>query len=312
MRELRRWYYENKDKIWVIILVSAFVIFFIRILNSYYENREITLQDTNTISIKQEINNEITGQLDSTTSIISGGSKTDETLKKHTEIIDEFINYCNEGKIEEAYNLLTDECKEEDFPTVEVFKNRYYNNIFNSPKTYSIQNWSGNTYKVKIKDNALATGKVSSDETYIQDYMTISTNTGDGKLNINKYIGRTTKNKITTTDELEITYIKKETYMDYEEYTIQFKNLTNKEIILDNGDSAKTIYLEDENGVKQYANTGEINYENLILKPGARKEFTFKFSNNYSSTRVMKNLIFEKSIVKDEIDNEIIKIFIKL
>ena len=208
---------------------------------------------------------------------------------------------CIEGKVEEAYELLTDECKEKNFLTLEKFQTNYYQKNFNSPKTYSVQNWNGNTYKVMIIDDALVTGKVSS-ETYIQDYITISDSNNE-KININGYIGRKTKDKITTTNELEITYIKKETYMEYEEYTIKVKNLTNKEIILDQEKSTKNIYLLDNNNVKQYANTGEINYSNLLLVPGATKEYTFKFSNSYSKTRVMEFLIFENVITNDNSDD---------
>lgn len=312
MRDLRRWYYENRDKIWMVILISAFVIFFIKILNNYYQNKELTPSNINTISTKQEINNEITGQLDSTSSIIGGGSKEGETLKKHTKIIDAFINNCNNGRIQEAYDILTDECKETVFPTVEVFKNKYYNNVFTSPKTYSLQNWTGNTYKIMIIDDALATGKVSSNGTHLQDYMTINSYAENGKLNINNYVGRTTKNKVTKTKELEITFIKKETFMDYEEYMIKVNNLTDRQLVLDNGESTKTIYLQDENSIKQYANTGEINYSSLILRPGESKEYTFKFSNSYSKTRVMEYLVFEKVIIDDDTNIEPVKVMIRL
>lgn len=309
MRNFRRWYYENRDKIWIGILISVFVIFLIRVLNSYYANKQRTpSNNVNTISTKQEINNNITGQLDSTESIIGGGTKSGNVLKKHTQIIDEFINNCNNGKIEDAYDLLTDECKENLFPTLDVFKNKYYKNVFSTPKTYSVQNWTGNTYKVMIIDDALATGKVSSDNTHFQEYITIASK----KLNINSYIGRTTKNKVTTTEELEITFIKKETYMDYEEYTIKITNLTGKEIIMDNGKSTKTIYLLDENQIKQYCNTGEINYDGLTLKPGVTKAHTFKFSNSYSTTRVMEYLVFEQIIVGEGTDSKVVKAMIKL
>ena len=97
--------------------------------------------------------------------------------------------------------------------------------------------------------------------------------------------------------------------MDYEEYTIRVKNLTTKEIILDSGESTKNIYLLDNNNVKQYVNTAEINYDNLLLKPGTIKEYTFRFSNSYSISRIMKTLNFENIIINE---NDITKIIIKL
>lgn len=304
MNMLIRWYYENRNKFWNTIIIVILILFFINILNNYYENKpKVSVANTNNTNVsgKETINNKIEGELESTTSLTTGESVNNKKLEKDIIIIDKFMTNCIEGKVEEAYELLTDECKEKNFVTLEKFQTNYYQKIFNNPKTYSVQNWSGNTYKVMIVDDALVTGKASS-ETYVQDYITIPDSNNE-KLNINGYIGRKTKDKITTTDELEITYIKKETYMDYEEYTIKVKNLTNKEIILDQGKSTKNIYLLDNNKVKQYANTGEINYSNLLLVPGATKEYTFEFSNSYSKTRVMEFLIFENIIINNNYDD---------
>lgn len=304
MNMLIRWYYENRNKFWNTIIIVILILFFINILNNYYENKpKVSIITNNTTNVlgKENINNRIEGELESSTSLTTGESVNKKKLEEDIIIIDKFMKSCIEGKVEEAYELLTDECKEKNFLTLEKFKTNYYQKNFNSPKTYSVQNWNGNTYKVMIIDDALVTGKVSS-ETYIQDYITISDSNNE-KLNINGYIGRKIKDKITTTNELEITYIKKETYMEYEEYTIKVKNLTNKEIILDQEKSTKNIYLLDNNNVKQYANTGEINYSNLLLVPGATKEYTFKFSNSYSTTRVMEFLIFENVITNDNSDD---------
>lgn len=313
MRMLSRWYYENRDKIWITVIVIGFILLFVNILNNYYENKAqlpITSNTTN-VSAKETINNEIEGELESSASLTTGEGVDGKKLSKHINVIDKFFTNCSNGKIDEAYALLTDECKETNFPTLDVFKTKYYEKVFSGPKTYSVQNWSGNTYKVMIIDDPLKTGKVTSSEAYLQDYMTIP-NSDIEKLNINRYIGRTTKEKITSTNELEITYIKKETYMDYEEYTISVKNLTNKDITLDKGTSTKNIYLLDDNNVKQYVNTGEINYNNLLLKPGATKEYTFRFSNAYSRTRIMELLIFEEVIISETENSETTRLVINL
>lgn len=309
MHMIRKWYYDNKEKILATIITIALILLFINIFNNYYESKQYETDDkTNTINVttKENINNEIDGELTGSASLTTGGSVSGEKLSKDITIIDKFISNCSEGKIEEAYELLTDECKETNFPTLEVFKTNYYKPIFNIPKIYTAQNWSGNTYKVIIKDDILQTGKVSDKDS--QDYMTIP-DASIGKININRYIGRTIKEKTTATDNLEFTYVKKETYMDYEEYTIRVKNLTTEEIILDSGESTKNIYLLDSNNVKQYANTAEINYENLVLIPGAIKEYIFRFSNSYSINRTMKTLNFENVIIND---NETTKVIVNL
>ena len=118
------------------------------------------------------------------------------------------------------------------------------------------------------------------------------------KLNINNYIGRTSINKNTTVNGITVNIESKETFMDYSEYTVRIQNITDKTILLDNGKRTDTIYLLDENNVEEYVNTGEIIYSNLKLIPRENKKYTFKFSNSYSNTRVMRYLVF-KNIIMD-------------
>lgn len=300
---LRRWYHENKGKIWITILVVLAIIFFVQIANNFYKN--INKDESTASSITQNtINNEISGKLEGTTSLISGSNSVNRNLEKHTLIIDTFIKYCNEGQVENAYKLLTDECKEEVFPSLDSFKNKYYNNVFKTYKTYSMQNWLGNTYKLKITEDALTTGKVSSNSSYLQEYVTVVEKDSEYKLNINNYIGRTSINKNTTVNGITVNIESKETFMDYSEYTVRIQNTTDKTILLDNGKRSDTIYLLDENNVEEYVNTGEIIYSNLKLLPRENKKYTFKFSNSYSNTRVMKHLVFKNVIMDYDEYNE--------
>ena len=86
--------------------------------------------------------------------------------------------------------------------------------------------------------------------------------------------------------------------MDYSEYSIKVQNATDKTILLDNGKTTDNIYLLDEKDVPEYANTGEIIYSSLKISPREIKRYTFKFSNSYSNTRVMKYLEF-KNVIMD-------------
>ncbi len=300
---LRRWYHENKGKIWIGILVMLAVVFFIQIVNNFNKNKKE--ESSNKSSITQNtINNEISGKLEGTTSLISGSNSVNRNLEKHTSTIDTFIKHCNAGQIEDAYKLLTDECKAEVFPSLESFKNKYYNNVFKTYKTYSIQNWLGNTYKLKLTEDALTTGKVSSNSSYLQEYVTVVEKDSEYKLNINNYIGRTSINKNTTVNGITVNIESKETFMDYSEYTVRIQNATDKTILLDNGKRTDNIYLLDENNVKEYANTGEIIYSDLKLLPREIKKYTFKFSNSYSNTREMRQLVFKNVIMNYDEYNE--------
>lgn len=300
---LKKWYYENKEKVWIAILVVLAIIFFVQIANNFYKNKKEDLSEKSSIT-QNTINNEISGKLEGTTSLISESNSVNRNLKEHTLIIDTFIKYCNEGQVESAYKLLTDECKEEIFPSLDSFKSKYYKNVFKTYKTYSIQNWIGNTYKLKLTEDALTTGKVSSNSSYLQEYVTVVEKDSEYKLNINNYIGRTNINKNTTVKGITINIESKETYMDYSEYTVRIQNTTDKTILLDNGKRTDNIYLLDENNVQEYVNTGEIIYGNLKLLPRESKKYSFKFSNSYSNTRVMRYLVFKNVIMDYDEYNE--------
>lgn len=309
MFRLVRWYNQNRGKFWLVILVVFAIIFFIQVANNFYKQQNTNKNvSSNKSTSKNEINDKISGTLEDTTSLVDGYGVSKKTLENATSIIDNFINYCNNGKVEEAYNLLTDECKEELFPSLESFKNKYYDNVFNTYKTYTVQNWIGSTYKVKLMEDALATGKIESNSSYLQEHITVIEKASEYKLNINNYVGRTEINKTKTINDITINIISKETYMDYSEYTMKIQNNTQNTILLDNGEETDTIYLLDENDVEEYANFGEILYSTLKLVPNEAKTYTFKFSNTYSNTRVMKYLVFKNVIMNyDEYEKTIDK-----
>jgi hypothetical protein len=151
---------------------------------------------------------------------------------------------------------------------------------------------------VKIYDDPLTTGKTASNSTTYQDYITIVTENSETKININNYVGKKNINKVTKSNSIEITVNYKKMYIEYEEYNITMKNLSDKTIALDNGMKTNTIYIQDENDIKSYASTGEIAYDNLKLKSNEIKSYTIKFSGGYSSTRKIKYLVF-KNVITD-------------
>ena len=61
----------------------------------------------------------------------------EKATKKEEEnilFISEFLNYCNDKKIQEAYNMLSEKCIKEKFQTIEIFKNEYVEKIFTYKK----------------------------------------------------------------------------------------------------------------------------------------------------------------------------------
>ena len=183
MHKFMRFVRQNKKKIIKVALIVAFLFGCLQLLNYVAKSNEnqIEIKSNN----KSDIKNETNGAIVSDKSALSGGSVSTTEIKKVSSKIEEFVGYCNEHDVEKAYDMLSDSCKEELYPSQEYFEENYYNQVFEKgKKTYSIENWTGNTYIVKFKGDLLATGKSSDGFTY-QDYITIDEK--EKKLNINKY-----------------------------------------------------------------------------------------------------------------------------
>ena len=59
---------------------------------------------------------------------------------ENKKLVEQFLEYCKNNKIEEAYNLISDECKKEKYKTLADFKTNYYNKIFNKKRSVEIKN----------------------------------------------------------------------------------------------------------------------------------------------------------------------------
>lgn len=299
LNRLIRFYNQNRKGIFKIIAVIAFFIILIQLLN-YIVKRQNEINADQSISgissSKADIITTNTISKASNTSAISGKEVDSSKLNENTKVIETFISYCNSGDVTNAYNMLTDDCKEEIYNSENYFKETYLKNNFSIPRSYSIQNWNNNTYLVEMTEDIMATGKVNNGSN-LQDYITIVRENEIEKLNINNYIGMTEINKSITNYNITVTITKRHTYMDYETYDVKVKNASGNTIMLDTKESTKTIYLEDEKGVKYGVYSNELLNTALIIDNNRSSSITIKFTNAYSSSRKMKSMVFSDVIL---------------
>lgn len=298
MYKLRRFWNQNKNQIIRIIAIIVFIFIIIQLMN-YFARKNNENKISNNKSNTIEINNEISKGLVSEKSAVTGNNVSKEQLKNATTVIDDFVSYCNQQDLENAYKLLTDECKEQMYTSLEAFKQAYYNDVFNGEKKIcTIENWFGNTYKVDITEDILATGNANNIYSK-QDYITVEKVNDEYKLNINNYIGYSQINKTTKKDNISMEVIGKNTYKEYEEYTIRVTNNTDSTIRLDNANNSKTLYLEDSKGVKYSYYNHELTEPILTVVAGQTKEVTIKFYSSYVSTKNIRCIVFSNIIVNN-------------
>lgn len=294
---LRRNIFTNRYKILAVIIAIILFLCVIQVLNNIFKTQ---IEEENKKVL--EASNVIQPSYTPEKTLISGDDVPKEEQKENSNIIDSFIKYCNEKEVENAYNLLTEECKEQIFnSSIENFKKNYIEEIFNEKKIYSMQSWitSANmyTYQVHISSDMLATGKVGDK---IEDYYTIVRKNNKYKLNINRYIGRININKKSTVKDVTITMLSKDIYKDYEVYNINAKNDSKNTILLDSKQNEKSAYISSEKGATYGSFMYEMDDNLLTITPHLERNISIRFNKIYAPNIHINKITFSDIVTNVE------------
>lgn len=287
MNRIISWYNQNRKIIWIVVLTIIAVIALIQSLNNYYKS--------NTKDESSSTNNSTTTYNTDNYSVVTQKKINDTTSEKSSDLIKDFFDYCNNGKIEDAYSLLSTDCKEELYPTVDDFKQKYYNTIFTEKRSYDTELWittsRRNTYRVEIMADLLATGQ--KEYMPIEDYYTITYEDGEYKLSISNYIGKENINVSKTQNNITVNIVSKKVYKDYEIFEVEVKNNTGSKLIFNTKENANSIYEQDGNELKYIAFLNEIPDSELEISNGFTKILELKFNRGYNPTISIKKVIFQ-------------------
>lgn len=286
MRKLLSYWNQNKRKILITIAVIALVIIIIQIANTMAKKQN----ENNKNKTKQNIvANDITKPSESA---ISNDKLTEKETKENSDFMEQFVNYCNQHKIDEAYNLLTDDCKAELYPTKEIFISNYINQIFQSQVNYELELWhtASNCYTYRItynKGNLLQTGGQGVAGNFL-DYITLIKQNGEYKLNINKFIRKETLNKQGSNQGIEVQLNSKSIYVDYEIYHMTVQNNTSKTILLNDGTDANNFCLIGRNSSRFPSDISELSRSSLIINPQYKENIDVKFNKMYATISTLE------------------------
>ena len=294
MNILIRWYNQNRRMIWITVFTIIAVIALVQTLNNYYKN--------NTKEESSSAGNSTTTYNAPNYSIVTEKEINNSVSEASQDIIKNFFNYCNNNKIEDAYNLLSKECKDELYPNINEFKQRYFDIVFTNTKTYSsnlwIANGSKNTYRLEIHGDILGTGK--KEEMPIEEYYTVIYDNGKYRLNINGYIGKEDINISKSQNGIEISIISKQVYMEYEKYLVEVKNSSGTNIVLNTKQDTDSLYIEDENHVEYIAFLNEISDYDLNIKNGFTKNYDIRFNRSYKPSVNIEKMVFDSIKIGQE------------
>lgn len=306
MNKIIRYWNQNREKIIIVIAIIAFFIIVMQVINGILKNRNRFAGNTDinkTVDVTKPNKSEITGQ-----------ELTEKVTETNTNLIKEFVTYCNSQEVQKAYDLLSIDCKAEYGNDINVFKNNYLNKIFDNAKTYKLDlmgSISGtHTYKITYyKEDLLATGGVSNNN--IEDYITIIKENNENKINISSFIRKENINKSQSSNDLEVIVNNKKVYKSYEIYNLTIKNNSKNTISISDGINNSDIYLMDKNNTKYTAFINEIPMYNLSLRNGQQINIDIKFNKIYDIYRTIEKMRFDNIKIKNK-NNQIIKMIVKL
>lgn len=293
VEKLVRFWNQNRKDIIKIIAIIAFIIIIIITVNILLENNR---------SDNQEIEENENRQPNQ--SVITGIEVPTETTQENVNIIEQFIDYCNSQDIENAYDLLSSSCKEEYNNDINVFMQNYYNQIFQTSKTYSMELWLNEidsyTYQIKYyEDNLLATGGTAVNSN-LEDYITVIKENGENKININGLIRSQTVNQTASNSNIEITIHSRTIYKNYESYNISIKNNTSNNMTISDGSNSNDISLLDENNIAYGSFINEIPINLLSLQPGQQINIDLRFNKIYDTYRNIEQMQFTNLNIENQ------------
>lgn len=299
MRDLIGKYNRNRKFIWFIVGICVAVYVIIHIINEFLGQ---SLYDKDN-KLNIIANNNF---YDTNYSVVSTEQIEEKYVDNITSVIKEFINNCNENKIENAYNMLSLECKEELYPTIETFEEEYLKKFFSNRKTYKIQSWITNknkyTYRIELIEDILISGK--STNTKKIDYYTVIKDNDNYYLNIEGFIEKNEINKYNESEIVKVNILNEVVFVDKVYLNIEVKNKTVQTMLIDGGKKGDSVYLKDTNNIGYASFLFEEQEEDLIIKRKDKKEFKIKFEKEYSTDIKIKEIGFSDIVINYKTKNE--------
>lgn len=297
MYNILRFYNQNRGKFWCIIIVIIFIFVIIQLFN-FFAKKQLENESKNIISNNSTLTTN--RYEEKSKSMVSGGSVDSAYQETFTKLLDDFLSNCISGNYEQAYQLLSKECKEELYPTGKSFRINYCEGKFDTGKEYDFQSWisdKATIYQIRIYNNILQSGNTNTN--YIEDYYTIIKEDSDYKINISSFVDKKDySNTQGSYENISAKVIAISDYMDYEIVKLKVENRSEKRIMLDSKKNTDSTYVIDSNENRNYALLNENIDDDLIVDANSSKEILVKFAKPYQRELSTRKICYS-SVVLD-------------
>lgn len=209
------------------------------------------------------------------------------------EMVEEYVDACNQGKYQKAFDMLSEECKKYAFENdVELFAKHVLEKMPN-PKKYSIQNYSNYgdyyIYEIRYYDDMLATGLTNSEYTYTTEKMTLIKNSKGGyDISTGNFIAYEEINNVAENDYVKIDVKNKLVKYSTETYEVKFTNRTEDIIVVADNFQENEISLALSGEYRGMENTNS----HVILGPGESKTIWLGFMKFADDNDVSQSILF--------------------
>lgn len=244
----------------------------------------------------------------------------EEVADSFESFIENYVRYCNNRDFVSAYNLISEDCKENFFGNSYNNFVNYVSDKFDGTKNYAIQSYSKANdkyiYSVKLYDNFLATGLTNQSYRYVEEKMAINyDDNGNIVFSVGNYMGSQELQFQASNDYLVARVTKSVEKYSFIIYNLELTNRSNYTVVVQDGNTDDVeIYINTENEIR-----GCIEEEtDIVLAPGETKNVSISFSKFYDSNtsvdslvlnavRVMENYTGSEETAEQEIENAIYK-----
>lgn len=227
-------------------------------------------------------------------SVMENGNVPTDLQDPIEQLIGQFVENCNNKDYEAAYNLLTEDCQNNIYPDMELFK-QYVDSVFPNKKIYNIQNFSNKDevyiYTVNILNDILASGlnNEKDEQVYSEKYIVKKEN-GQLKLSIREYVGRQNLSYMYEDEYMKIKIESVDVKYDNIVYNLNITNKSENYIVYSDYSVDYEIALDTSEGLKRKAD--EV-LEPIILDKLETKNFSVKFTIFYDEDTVIQDMLFD-------------------
>lgn len=251
---------KNKKIIFVVIIVWLVIFLFNQLLKLY------------------EPQTPVDNSYEPHVSVMNSSEEVPEEMQTPIEdLIKKYVEHCNNNEFEEAYNMLSKDCRKYSFDyNIENFR-KYVMTKMPIPKLYDIQSYSilndKYIYLVRYTDDFLATGLTNTEYSYTEEKMVFSKlEDGTIEMAVGGFYGVEDVKTVAENDYIKIDIQKRISKYDTEEYIVKLTNRTKDVVVIADGLSEDEVSLQLP---KEYRNI-ELE-EPIILYGSESKEFKLVF-----------------------------------